>query len=146
MKPGDVAGNLNKDGYWQVTITTDKKRKYLNHRIIYYMQTGSEPGSNIIDHANGKKDNTSGLRLASYKLNSAYRSKPTHRKGRKTTSNYKGVYWNRLGKKWRAYITVDGKSINLGYFASEKEAARAYNKAALEAWGEYALLNEIDKQ
>ena len=44
VKPGDIAGNLNKNGYWQVTITTDEKRKYLAHRIILYMTTGKNPG------------------------------------------------------------------------------------------------------
>jgi hypothetical protein len=31
----------------------------------------------------------------------------------------------------------------LGYFATEKEAAQAYNHFALKAFGEFALLNDI---
>jgi hypothetical protein len=145
LKPGDPAGNLNHSGYWQVTITTDKRRKYMAHRIIYYIQTGEDPGENCIDHADGKKStNEENIRIASREENSANRAKPSHRKGKKTSSKYKGVYWNKAAKKWRASITVSGKNINLGFFMDEKEAAKSYNKAAFEAWGEFAKLNDVD--
>ena len=46
------------------------------------------------------------------------------------------VWW-----KWTAQIKVDGKHIHLGYFQSEKEAAKAYDKAALKYFGEFANPN-----
>lgn len=43
--------------------------------------------------------------------------------------------------KWQATIQVNGKSRNLGRFTDEQEAARAYDHAAIEAWGNEAPLN-----
>jgi len=57
------------------------------------------------------------------------------------TSGYKGVGWcERLGK-WPARIRVNNKLRHLGYYADKIEAAKAYDKAALEAWGEFAVVN-----
>jgi hypothetical protein len=62
---------------------------------------------------------------------------------RNNTSGYKGVSWNRPARRWVARIGVNGRRIGLGYFADSAEAARAYNRAALEAFGEYAWLNPV---
>jgi hypothetical protein len=39
---------------------------------------------------------------------------------------------------------VSGKTRSLGSFSEEKEAARAYDRAAIEIWGEFARLNNVD--
>lgn len=43
--------------------------------------------------------------------------------------------------RWRAYIQVNGRQINLGRFNTEAEAGRAYDKAAIEHHGDKAKLN-----
>jgi len=53
--------------------------------------------------------------------------------GLPVSSRYKGV----AGGKWVASIGSDV----LGYFDSEIEAARTYDKAALERYGNFAALN-----
>ena len=62
---------------------------------------------------------------------------------RNATSKYKGVHWRKDSKRWRAIIVVNKKKINLGSFINEDEAAVAYNKAALEYFGEHAYQNRI---
>lgn len=64
-------------------------------------------------------------------------------------SEYKGVSWNK-GQKykggrykggWRARIGIDKKQMYLGYFQSEIDAAKAYDKKAKELFGEFAETN-----
>ena len=95
-----------------------------------------------VDHINfNKLDNRkSNLRTCSNSENS---------KNRKVTGNgtskFKGVYWYKANSKWHSRITVNYQSIHLGYFNNEKEAAKAYNKAAIKFHGEFAKLNCIDE-
>jgi len=57
------------------------------------------------------------------------------------TSRFKGVYWHNKRKKWMAKISCLGKSYWLGVFKNEKDAAKAYDYAALRHFGEFARLN-----
>lgn len=59
---------------------------------------------------------------------------------RARTSRYKGVYLQTDGK-WRAQICVNYRKLNLGSYATEIAAARVYDAAALEHFGEFARLN-----
>jgi hypothetical protein len=55
-----------------------------------------------------------------------------------TTSAFVGVTWDRVGRKWRANISHDGKNQHLGYFDNEPHAARAVDTAARRLRGEDA--------
>ena len=59
------------------------------------------------------------------------------------TSGYKGVHWLKINRKWQVRIYVDGKRRSVGCFAADKliEAAKAYDKAAIEQYGKFAKLN-----
>lgn len=58
-----------------------------------------------------------------------------------TTSIYKGVSKRKPDGKWRAYITYFGKQIHLGYHDNEIDAAKAYDYAASQFFGKFAILN-----
>ena len=94
----------------------------------------------IVDHVNGNRlDNReSNLRAASYSQNQANRERSY-----KNQSGYKGVWLNKRAKRWQAEICVQGKRIHLGYFDCAEDAARAYNTAAIQHFGEFALLNKL---
>ncbi len=115
-------------------------RLYKQHRVIYFLETGEQPEG--IDHIDGNKLNNhiSNLRAANQSENIA------NSKSRKnSTSKYKGVSKTRSGSNWIARIAKDGKQIWLGSFLNEKEAAKAYNEAAIKYFGEFAYLNKIEE-
>jgi hypothetical protein len=60
------------------------------------------------------------------------------------TSGYKGVY--PTGRRWRSKIVVAGKRFELGVFDDPADAARAYDQAAREHFGEFAWLNFREKE
>jgi hypothetical protein len=59
-------------------------------------------------------------------------------------SPFKGVHWHQSNGKWEASVRAGGKYIFRARFVSEEAAARAYDAAAREAFGEYACLNFPD--
>lgn len=60
----------------------------------------------------------------------------------KKYSDYKGV--TKMRGKWTSIVTKDGNAYRLGTFSTEVGAAIAYNEKAIELFGKYAWLNDID--
>jgi hypothetical protein len=109
-------------------------------RVTVYMHQ-LIAGSRGVDHVdgNGLNNRRSNLRPATKSQNGA-----NARKNPGKTSRYKGVFWDRQRSAWQAKIMVNRQQINLGRFANEEDAALAYDLAAREAFGEFALANFTD--
>ena len=61
------------------------------------------------------------------------------------TSGFMGVIADRRGKRiiWRAQLQVNGKHISLGGYEDPVLAAKAYDKAKLEYFNEFATTNAM---
>lgn len=66
------------------------------------------------------------------------------KKNKNDSSKFKGVSWHKRNKKWAVRIQKDKIRTHLGYFNSEIEAAKCYNRAAKDLFGEFANLNKIE--
>lgn len=107
-------------------------------RVLLHVFLMNPPDAMVVDHINrNPADNRkANLRICTQKQNCRNQGLSKH-----NTSGLKGVSWYKKTSKWRAYIEVDGKRISLGLYFTKKEAADAYDKAALEYYGEFAWLN-----
>ena len=111
-----------------------KVKMLLMHREILKPKNKEQ-----IDHINGngldnRKNNLRFCTVSQNKMNTNCQY---------GTSKYKGVYWDKNKKKWRACMGLNNKKIFLGTFQIEKDAAKAYNTAAKANYGEFAKLNII---
>lgn len=54
---------------------------------------------------------------------------------RKPAGQYKGVIFDVRRGKWQPKIRINGRALYPGTFSTPEEAAMAYDRAAIEAWG-----------
>lgn len=104
-----------------------KKIGIYMHRQLLAAVKGQE-----VDHIDGDPFNNQklNLRLCSHSQNMANRS-VSHRK----KSNFRGIY--KVGNKWAAKCYRK----YLGIYISDVDAAKAFDKAAIIQFGEFAVLN-----
>jgi hypothetical protein len=136
-----LCGKRGNDKYKMVVLRKKGSRKQYSfclHRLMYELFIGPIPEGMLVDHKDRDSLNNTltNLRLATYSQNNANRG-PV-KKGTK----YKGVSRHSINpNKWVAQIKHNKKAINLGSYATEEEAAEAYNKAAKKLQGEFAYTN-----
>lgn len=133
---GKPAGSHHQGGYLQVSFTCDGvKLKALVHRICFFMHYGFE--ASAVDHINSdRKDNRAeNLREATSGENQCNRSVAVAK------SRLKGVYTHHCTGKFFSQITKHKKTLYLGIFEKDVDAAIAYDAAAERLHGEFARTN-----
>ena len=98
-----------------------------------------EPTGMKVDHRNGdsmdcRREN---LRICTQSQNVRNRRKV------RGSSKYKGVHFQATRNKWAVQISENGKSQHVGLFSDEREAAKAYDRRAKDAFGEFAHTNAM---
>ena len=114
----------------------DKKTRRCVHMHRFILQV--EDGGFLVDHiSRNTLDNTKkNLRKCSVSQN----RQNSRIVGRKD-SGYKGVFRAKPTHSWQARIAAKGKVKWLGSFPSAEDAAKAYDAAARELHGSFAVLN-----
>lgn len=126
---GDVAGNPNSKGYWQISLNY---KRYFGHRLAWLYVHGYWPTGEI-DHINMDKGDN---RICN--LRDATREQNRHNTTmtKRNTTGFKGVSFHRKMGKFQAHHRRHW----LGYFQTAEAAHAAYAKAATEAAGEFARI------
>jgi HNH endonuclease/AP2 domain len=132
-RPVYMLGNSEGKDCLYPIIKINGTRK-LVHRIV----AESMGLSGTIDHKNRNKCDArrQNLREASASQNGRNRGLDANNK-----SGLKGVSWCGIHGRWRAIIYVKGRQKALGYFTCKFEAARAYDRKALEVEPIHATTN-----
>jgi hypothetical protein len=129
---GKPAGTLVDGGYLYIGINGVR---YAGHRILYYLDTGVDPGNKEVDHRDGVISNNrpKNLRLASRAQNNRNRGVQ-----RNNVSGVAGVRWYSPSSKWHAQIKVNSKRFHLGYFTDFDDAVAARKTAEELYFGAFA--------
>lgn len=114
--------------------TTIKGKVTFLHRLILNI---TNPGI-LGDHINGDTFNNtrSNLRTATRSQN-----RRNSRKKAPASSKYKGTYFEKDRSLFHAQIGYGKRMFNLGRFRCELSSAKAYDRKALEIFGDYAHVN-----
>ena len=147
-----------------LTIVDDEDYEYLikyswfakkNHKKFYAQRRSGAKHYQMHDEimtppTGFSDDHINGDSLDNRKCNLRFASQRQQCFNRKKSSNqssiYKGVSFHIGKQKWTAQIKKDGIISCLGTFLNEEDAALAYDKKALEFFGEYARLNFTHQQ
>lgn len=127
---------------WYMKFENDYVSAYSKEKnILFHNLVINVPNGFVIDHKfhNNFDNRKENLRIATNSQNGQ------NKKVQKHTSKYKGVFFDKYHKKWRAQIQIENNQhVFIGYFDNERDAAIAYNNAAIKYFGEFAYLNIIE--
>ncbi len=124
--------------HWRMSGTGYAQRREKNKYIFMHREIMKPPKGKVVDHINGSRvDNTRA------NMRNITRRQNTQNKGKHVgaVSIYKGVTRDRRTGKW--YVELHSGAIRRrsGPFEDEVEAARTYDRMAIEVYGEFARLN-----
>ncbi len=132
---------LNEGGYAVASTKRDvngQQKGFFMHRLIMNIDDPEIEVDHIDrNRLNNRKKN---LRFANDNQQSWNRSCGQN----KYSAEYKGIYYDTKTKTFHVRLFYKGEDIYIGTFYNEISAANAYNYYAIEYFGKYVALNEVD--
>lgn len=137
--------HLSKEGYARRTtrkheLVGGRSQAVFLHRVVLGIPIGAGKDEFQVDHINC---DTLDNRKANLRVVSGSQNQWNKRSRVGSASRFKGVTLISKTGRWQASIKTNGQSRWLGNYIREEDAARAYNEAASELWGEYARPNPV---
>lgn len=131
---------------WVGPTHASRKKMKVSRLVLSRIIGRSLSGFEYADHING---DTLDNRRENLRVTTSLQNKG-NQQSHIGTSKYKGVYWNKDRRKWRAQFSLPLGNrkyarLNLGNYISEDIAACVYNSIAAEWYGEYARLNNVER-
>ena len=133
-KVGDRFGWIRSDGYRQGSVNS---KSYFEHRLIWLYHYGEWPKDQL-DHINGIRDDN---RIENLREVTNQQNQFNKKSASGSSSQYKGVYWNKNSGKWHSRCQTSVSNKHLGFFDCEIEAAKAYDDYTKSLYGVYANPN-----
>ena len=131
----------NTGGYFKVNLRSEGRYiGHVIHRLVAEHFVPNPDNKPFVDHING---NITDNRACNLRWATPAENNWNLKVSGKGASRFKGVFWHKQCNKWYAQISCNGKRQHIGMYATEEEAALAYNEKATELYGEYACLNEV---
>jgi hypothetical protein len=109
---------------------------FMGHRVIWFLHYGEWPPQEI-DHIDGDSTNN---RIENLRLSDRTQNNQNKRPYKNNKTGYKGVSITKKGN-YLSQIAKDKKNYWLGEYNCPIEAARAYDRKAIDLHGQYAKTN-----
>lgn len=128
--------HLHPYGYAVTSFSSGRRPNRVHQKGFMHRMVMNPPEGMEVDHVNHDP-------LDNRKLNLRIATSSQNHQNQRSKGDFKGVWWDASRQKWQARIKISRKTKHLGRFGTAKEAAAAYNTAAVELFGEFALLNQL---
>lgn len=130
---------------WHASLGVDQRTWYAQRQVAglatetMHGRLARPAEGQIVDHKNwdGLDNRRENLRVCTYCENNSHQRMRSN-----NTSGFKGVSKGN-GTSWRAHIAKNKRQFNLGTFRTAYDAAIAYDAAAQEMHGEFAVVNNV---
>lgn len=128
---------FNINGYARRFLTPEENKNRKDRKqISMHRQILNAPSGYDVDHING---NTLDNRRSNIRLCTKSQNMRNTKPYKNNKSGYKGVYFYSKINKYRVIINRE----NIGVYKNITDAIAAYNRRAIELYGEFARLNKI---